>query len=176
MENTSRVRMVALSNPLDINHEEARLRHADGVTPRTAFHVMPSDTVHDHFVERDGLRFAGTHLIIDLWEASNRDDIEVVEKALRDAAAAAGTTPLKIDLHSFTPSGGITGAAVLAESHISFRRRPPQSSEHTCKGWGIGGALRCSACAVELSKTDQWSKDQNERVEKHADASCVHGP
>lgn len=29
-ENTSRVSMAALSNPLDINHEEARLRHADG--------------------------------------------------------------------------------------------------------------------------------------------------
>jgi len=70
MENTSRVGMAAPSNPLDVNHEEARLRHADRATPRTAFHVMPSGTVHDHFVERDGLRFAGTHLIIDLWQAS----------------------------------------------------------------------------------------------------------
>jgi len=124
MENTSRVSMAALSNPLDINHEEARLRHADGVTPRTAFHVMPGGTVHDHFVERDGLRFAGTHLIIDLWQASNLDDIEVVETALRDAAAAAGATLLKIDLHSFAPSGGITGVAVLAESHISIHTWP----------------------------------------------------
>ena len=84
MENTSRVSVAALSNPLDINHEEARLCHADGVTPRTAFHVMPNGTVNDHFVERDGLRFAGTHLIIDLWQASNLDDIEVVETAMRD--------------------------------------------------------------------------------------------
>jgi hypothetical protein len=90
MENTSRVSMAALSNPLDISHEEARLRHADRATPHTAFHVMPSDTVHDHFVERDGLCFAGTHLLIDLWQASNLDDIEVVETALRDAVVAAG--------------------------------------------------------------------------------------
>jgi hypothetical protein len=62
---------------------------------------MPSDTVHDHFVERDGLRFAGTHLIIDLWEASNRDDIEGVETALRDAAAAAGRRLLSL---TFTAS------------------------------------------------------------------------
>ena len=124
MENTSRVSMAALSNPLDISHEEARLRHGDGVTPRTAFHVMPSGTVHDHFVERDGLRFAGTHLIIDLWQASDLDDIKVVETALRDAAAAAGATLLKIDLHSFAPSGGITGVAVLAESHISIHTWP----------------------------------------------------
>jgi S-adenosylmethionine decarboxylase len=92
MEKTSRVSMAALSNPLDISHEEARLRHADRATPRTAFHVMQSDTVHDHFVERDGLRFAGTHLLIDLWQASNLDDIEVVETALRNAVAAAGAT------------------------------------------------------------------------------------
>lgn len=127
MENASRVSMAALSNPLDANHEEARLRRADGVTPRTAFHVMPSGTVHDHFVERDGLRFAGTHLIIDLWEASNLGDIEVVETALRGAAVAAGATLLKMDLHSFTPGGGITGVAVLAESHISIHTWPERA-------------------------------------------------
>jgi S-adenosylmethionine decarboxylase len=127
MENTSRVSMAALSNPLDISLEEARLRHADRATPHTAFHVMPSDTVHDHFVERDGLRFAGTHLLIDLWQASNLDDIEVVETALRDAVVAAGATLLKMDLHSFTPSGGITGVAVLAESHISIHTWPERA-------------------------------------------------
>ena len=82
---------------------------------------------HDHFVERDGLRFAGTHLIIDLWEASNLDDIEVVETALRDAAVAAGATLLKMDLHSFAPSGGMTGVAVLAESHISIHTWPERA-------------------------------------------------
>lgn len=79
---------------------------------------------HDHFIERDGMRFAGTHLIVDLWRASNLDDIDAVDAALRKAADAAGATLLNIDLHSFSPNGGITGVAVLAESHISIHTWP----------------------------------------------------
>jgi S-adenosylmethionine decarboxylase len=78
----------------------------------------------DHFVERDGVRFAGTHLIVDLWNARNLDDTVEVERALRDAAHAAGATLLNIDLHCFSPSGGISGVAVLAESHISIHTWP----------------------------------------------------
>ena len=81
----------------------------------------------DHFVERDGMRFAGTHLIIDLWQAASLDDIDVVKTALKDAAKAAGATLLKIDLHCFTPNGGITGVAVLAESHISIHTWPERA-------------------------------------------------
>ncbi len=126
MENTSRVSMAALSNSLDIRHQDGRSHHAERVRPLAPIHVLPSETAHrlDHFVERDGMRFAGTHLIIDLWQASSLDDIEVVKAALRDAAEAAGATLLNIDLHCFTPNGGITGVAVLAESHISIHTWP----------------------------------------------------
>ena len=78
----------------------------------------------DHFVERDGMRFAGTHLIVDLWRASRLDDLQTVDAALREASQAAGATLLNIDLHSFEPSGGITGVAILAESHISIHTWP----------------------------------------------------
>lgn len=81
----------------------------------------------DHFVERDGLRFAGTHLIVDLWGASRLDDLEVVEDALRRATEAAGATLLNIDLHHFTPNGGVSGVAVLAESHISIHTWPERA-------------------------------------------------
>jgi S-adenosylmethionine decarboxylase len=81
----------------------------------------------DHFVERDGMRFAGTHLIVDLWGASNLDNVDAVDRALRAAAAAAGATLLGIDLHSFTPNGGITGVALLAESHISVHTWPERA-------------------------------------------------
>lgn len=83
-----------------------------------------ADARPDHFVLRDGMRFAGTHLIVDLWRAINLDDVDMVEKALRRAADAAGATLLNIDLHRFTPNGGITGVAVLAESHISIHTWP----------------------------------------------------
>jgi S-adenosylmethionine decarboxylase len=81
----------------------------------------------DFFQERDGVSFAGSHLIIDLWGARRLDDMETVERALRKAADAAGATLLHLHLHRFTPNGGISGVAVLAESHISVHTWPERS-------------------------------------------------
>ena len=78
----------------------------------------------DFFVERHGLRFAGTHLIIDLFEAEGLDDLGRIEKALRDCVAAAGATLLHLHLHRFTLNGGISGVAILAESHITIHSWP----------------------------------------------------
>lgn len=81
----------------------------------------------DYFIERDGHRFAGTHLIIDLRGASRLDDLELMEQALRDSIKAAKATLLHIHLHHFTPNGGISGVAVLAESHISVHTWPERN-------------------------------------------------
>ncbi|MBI1779349.1 MAG: adenosylmethionine decarboxylase [Proteobacteria bacterium] len=78
----------------------------------------------DHFVTRDGMTFAGTHLIIDLWGASGLDDVEHIDRTLRRAVVACNATLLHIHLHRFEPSGGISGVAVLAESHISIHTWP----------------------------------------------------
>ncbi len=78
----------------------------------------------DFFIERHGLRFAGTHLIVDLYEAERLDDMACVEAALRDCVEAADATLLHIHLHHFTLNGGISGVAVLAESHISVHTWP----------------------------------------------------
>ncbi len=129
MEDTHRIGMDALPTRTRAAHAPEGLPGHGAIKARTALHVVPGDAAesHDHFVERDGMRFAGTHLIVDLWEASKLDDIDVVEKALREATAAAGATLLKLDLHCFTPSGGITGVAVLAESHISIHTWPERA-------------------------------------------------
>lgn len=86
--------------------------------------MEPTQQPKDYFVHRDGLVFAGTHLIVDLWGATGLDDLANVEHALRDSIAAAGATLLHIHLHHFTPNGGISGVAVLAESHISVHTWP----------------------------------------------------
>ncbi len=78
----------------------------------------------DHFIERHGLRYAGSHLIIDLWDAEFLDDAGVIELALRRAIKAAGATLLHLHLHRFAPSGGVSGVALLAESHISIHTWP----------------------------------------------------
>lgn len=79
---------------------------------------------NDHFIQRDGKVFAGSHLILDFWGATKLDQLELMEQALRAAVAAAGATLLHIHLHHFTPNGGISGVAVLAESHISVHTWP----------------------------------------------------
>jgi S-adenosylmethionine decarboxylase len=82
------------------------------------------DDRKDHFVVRNGVRCAGVHLIIDLYEAEGLADIDLIEAALRKCVAAAGATLLHIHLHHFEPNGGVSGVAVLAESHISIHSWP----------------------------------------------------
>lgn len=78
----------------------------------------------DYWITRHGLTYAGSHLILDLWEAENLEDPEYMERAIVDAVQAAGATLLHIHLHKFSPNGGVSGVAVLAESHISVHTWP----------------------------------------------------
>jgi S-adenosylmethionine decarboxylase len=85
---------------------------------------VSNDDQKDHFINKNGLSYAGSHLIIDLWEAEGLADRERIETALIDAVTAAGATLLHIHLHTFEEGGGISGVAVLAESHISVHTWP----------------------------------------------------
>ncbi len=78
----------------------------------------------DYFVEKDGVKFAGMHLLVDLWGAQNLCDPHLIDRALRDAAEAAGATILHSHFHHFSPNGGVSGVVVLAESHISIHTWP----------------------------------------------------
>ncbi len=78
----------------------------------------------DYFVTRDGVKFAGAHLLLDLWGAENLTDPKAIERALADAAKAAKATILHSHLHQFSPEGGVSGVLVLAESHISIHTWP----------------------------------------------------
>lgn len=83
-----------------------------------------SEENKDYFITRNGMKYAGTHLIIDLWGAKNLDNLELMEQAMREAVIEAKATLLHIHLHHFQPNGGISGVAVLAESHISVHTWP----------------------------------------------------
>ncbi len=78
----------------------------------------------DFFIERNGVKFAGTHLIIDLFGAKRLDDLKHIERTLKRCVEVAGATLLHIHLHHFTPNGGVSGVAVLSESHISIHSWP----------------------------------------------------
>lgn len=68
--------------------------------------------------------YDGRHLIAELHGCSGLTDLGLIEKALTDAAAVAGATLLEVKLHAFGPGQGITGVALLAESHISIHTWP----------------------------------------------------
>ncbi len=85
------------------------------------------DGVKDYFIERNGLRYAGSHLILDLWEAERLNDAEVIEMAFRRAIKECGATLLHMHFHEFSENGGVSGVAVLAESHISIHTWPERS-------------------------------------------------
>ena len=82
-----------------------------------------ADARDDHFVLRNGVRCAGVHLIVDLHGAERLDDIDHIDATLRRCVAAAGATLLHLHLHHFQPNG-VSGVAVLAESHISIHSWP----------------------------------------------------
>ncbi|MEQ8349570.1 MAG: adenosylmethionine decarboxylase [Sneathiellaceae bacterium] len=84
----------------------------------------PACVQDDHFIEKDGIVCAGAHLIIDLFDAKHLDDIDFISRTLRACVEIAGATLLHIHLHPFEPNGGVSGVAVLAESHISIHSWP----------------------------------------------------
>lgn len=103
---------------------DAKPSKAQAEVGAASVNEFAADDASDHFVTRDGMTFAGTHLLVDLWGARRLDELGHVEAALREAVAASRATLLHIHLHHFTPNGGISGVAVLAESHISIHTWP----------------------------------------------------
>ena len=96
---------------------------------RKALHEAASqgesqDEAKDHFITREGLTYAGQHLIVDMWEGHGFDDKDFIEETFRRAVEAAQATLLHIHLHGFSGGGGVSGVAVLAESHISIHTWP----------------------------------------------------
>ena len=61
---------------------------------------------------------------MDLWDAEHLTDIGYIEQTLRKAAEAAGAMVLNVKLHQFSDTGGVSGVAILAESHISIHTWP----------------------------------------------------
>jgi S-adenosylmethionine decarboxylase len=95
---------------------------ARGVTAANLNAVVDSDR-EDHFIRRDGKVFAGTHLIIEVMKGTGLDCEERIQTAFRKCVEVCGATLLHIHTHKFSPQG-VSGVAVLAESHISVHTWP----------------------------------------------------
>lgn len=67
----------------------------------------------------------GIHILMELSGCPPEvlGDLGLMEEALRQAAAAAQTTVLNLTCHRFSPTG-VSGVAVVAESHLSLHTWP----------------------------------------------------
>ncbi|MEM0943453.1 MAG: adenosylmethionine decarboxylase [Pseudomonadota bacterium] len=108
--------------------EESTIARGVEVDSRPEFKLVAGRDVldedrDDHFIRRDGKVFAGTHLIIEVVDGTGLDDEARIQQAFRDCVETCGATLLHIHTHKFSPQG-VSGVAVLAESHISVHTWP----------------------------------------------------
>ena len=103
------------------------------------FHDAPEHVGPDYFITRDGSEYAGSHLLVEFWGAAGLDDVDRMGAALREAATAARATLLHLHVHHFGPGCGVTGIAVLAESHISIHSWPE-------RGYAAIDVFMCGSC------------------------------
>jgi len=107
---------------LPTRRKVVRLRQPQEAAPQGEPHRQ-QEQAKDHFVTREGLTYAGQHLIVDMWDGHGFDDKQFIEATFRRAVEASKATLLHIHLHEFS-GGGVSGVAVLAESHISIHTWP----------------------------------------------------
>ncbi len=98
-------------------------RDVDNAVLGGVHNAVLDESRDDHFIRRDGKVYAGTHLIIEVIGGAGLDDEARIERAFRDCVDACGATLLHIHTHKFSPQG-VSGVAVLAESHISVHTWP----------------------------------------------------
>ncbi|MFN4227697.1 MAG: adenosylmethionine decarboxylase [Candidatus Ratteibacteria bacterium] len=68
----------------------------------------------------------GVHIILDLYDCSNistLNSVEEIEKILKISVEKANATLIDIKVHKFSPYG-ISGFALISESHISIHTWP----------------------------------------------------
>jgi S-adenosylmethionine decarboxylase len=108
-------------------HEDALRGEAactdHGQAGTATLHDLFAQEREDHFIRKGGKVFAGTHLIIEVVNGTGLDEEQRIEQAFRDCVDTCEATLLHIHTHKFTPQG-VSGVAVLAESHISVHTWP----------------------------------------------------
>lgn len=88
------------------------------------------------------MSFAGRHLLIECFGALAERSADALETLLREAAGAGGATVLSCHMHGFGNGKGITGVALLAESHITVHTWPE-------RGYAAFDVFMCGACDAD---------------------------
>ncbi len=104
-------------------HHRARIDHRGGETTVGRVPRRPPPVGGDSQVEVDTVRSVGRHLVLELWGCRNLNSPDAVEQALREIVTACDVTLLDLRVYPFQPMG-VTGVAVVAESHINIHTWP----------------------------------------------------
>ena len=84
-----------------------------------------TDITPKEYCGNNGLfKYAGIHLIVEVWNSKYLSDLPRISQTIKDAVAACNAHLLDLNLHEFSPHGGVSGVAVLQESHLSIHTWP----------------------------------------------------
>ena len=87
--------------------------------------IIPSKNISkDHFIIENKQEYAGHHILLDLWHIEFNNSIKTLKKIILESIKISGATLLHLHLHRFGKEQGISGVAVLAESHLSVHTWP----------------------------------------------------
>ena len=85
---------------------------------------------------------AGQHLLIECFGAHASLDETALEALMRQAAKAGGAQVLSCHMHRFGLGQGVTGVALLAESHVTVHTWPE-------RGYAAFDIFMCGGCDAE---------------------------
>ena len=90
-------------------------------------------------------RCAGRHLLVECFGALAASGAADLEALMRKAAAAGGARVLSCHMHGFGGEG-VTGVALLAESHITVHTWPE-------RGYAAFDLFLCGGCDADRAAT-----------------------
>ncbi|MBO1255775.1 adenosylmethionine decarboxylase [Alteromonas sp. 5E99-2] len=105
----------------------------------------------------------GKHLLINLYEAKHLTSCTYIEEQLERVVRLCGATLLDINIHSFGENQGVTGVAMLAESHISIHTWPEN-------GFAAIDVFMCGDCDPENAVAPLEAAFEAKRIE----VTCIH--
>ena len=118
----------------------------------------------DHFIVEKKQIYAGKHILLDLWGVKFDNSVATLKKIIKNAVKLSGATMLHIHLHRFGKEQGISGVAVLAESHISVHTWPER--DYIAFDIFMCGDTRPEASATYLIKTLQPKKEILKKIKR----------
>jgi S-adenosylmethionine decarboxylase len=94
------------------------------------------------FIEHEGKLYAGNHLVLELKGAKRLTNAPFVRETMLKSIEACKATLLHIHVHDFGKGMGVTGLALLAESHMSIHTWPE-------KKLALIDMFTCGSCQPE---------------------------